>query len=202
MEDKSRLKRAFRGHKYELAFGLALGAGLRVGEILPLQGEDFDLARRTVTVKVTVTTDELGRPGIGDVTKTPAGERTVPLEGIAWDVVRRRAPSSGPCFPSPTSHSGVVLGSTLWRAFQKILIAAGMSRRRVHDLRHYFATGVVAASGPLPALSRKLGHTKQTFTGDVYVDVSPEMMRSVPDAVDELFGDGTEAPWPGAANSC
>ena len=200
MEDRSRLLKGIRGHRYELAYGLALSAGMREGEILALKGEDFDLERREVRVRCTVTTDKLGRPYIGEVPKTPAGERTVPLEGIAWGVVRRRAPSAGLCFSSPTSRSGVVWGSTLWRAFQKCLVAAGLPRRRFHDLRHYFATGVVAAKGPLPALSQKLGHKNQTFTGDVYVDVSPEMMKAIPDAVDELFGDGTQAPWPGAFN--
>ena len=56
------------------------------------------------------------------------------------------------------------------------------------------------SEGPVARAIPKLGHKNQTFTGDVYVDVSPEMMKAIPDAVDELFGDGTQAPWPGAFN--
>jgi len=202
VKERYLLIQAFRGHRYELAFGLALGTGMREGEILALRGEDFDLARRQVRVSRTVKVDELGRPYIGETPKTPAGERTVPLEGMAWDVARRRAPQSGLCFPSATSHSGVVCASTLWRAFQKCLVAAQLPRRPFHALRHYFASGVVAARGPLPALSRKLGHKTQTFTGDVYVDFPPELLKAVPDAVDELFGQGAEGLLLGSADAC
>jgi site-specific recombinase XerC len=54
---------------------------------------------------------------------------------------------------------------------------------RYHDLRHGSATLSLVAGVPMKVVSETLGHSKASFTSDVYTSVLPEVHRAAAEAV-------------------
>ena len=52
-----------------------------------------------------------------------------------------------------------------WR---KTVKAAGVGHVRLHDLRHFYASGLIAAGCDVVTVQRALGHAKATTTLDTY----------------------------------
>ena len=46
----------------------------------------------------------------------------------------------------------------MWRQWQNILKAAGITGLRIHDLRHSFASELVSSGASLPLIGSLLGH--------------------------------------------
>ncbi|HEY8621464.1 MAG TPA: tyrosine-type recombinase/integrase [Dermatophilaceae bacterium] len=57
-----------------------------------------------------------------------------------------------------------------WR---RALKQAGVSGVRLHDLRHYFASGLIAAGCDVVTVQRALGHARATTTLDTYSHLWP-----------------------------
>jgi integrase len=57
-----------------------------------------------------------------------------------------------------------------WR---KTLGGAGLSGIRLHDLRHFYASGLIAASCDVVTVQRALGHAKATTTLETYSHLWP-----------------------------
>jgi integrase len=51
--------------------------------------------------------------------------------------------------------------------------AAGLSRIRLHDVRHSYATAALAAGIPAKIVSERLGHANIAITMDTYSHVLP-----------------------------
>ena len=65
---------------------------------------------------------------------------------------------------------------------------------RLHDLRHFHASGLIAAGCDVVAVQRALGHAKSTTTLTAYAHLWPSAEDRVRDAAGHLF---TEVVGPG-----
>jgi len=63
----------------------------------------------------------------------------------------------------------------------------GMQGTRLHDLRHAFATAMLAEGVPLKVTSETLGHSSSAFTADVYQHVLPSMQREAARAIEAAY---------------
>ena len=63
------------------------------------------------------------------------------------------------------------------RAFEAHTVAAGLPRRRLHDLRHSHATLGLAAGIPTKVMSERLGHARTAITEDLYSHVTKTMQE-------------------------
>lgn len=67
----------------------------------------------------------------------------------------------------------------LSQTFERVQVKAGLSRIRLHDLRHTHATLLLKAGVPLKVVSERLGHSSPAFTMAVYdiarVDADPAL---------------------------
>jgi len=66
---------------------------------------------------------------------------------------------------------------------------AGLDWLRLHDLRHGFATSLLAQRVPPRAIMEVLGHAEIGVTMNTYTHVLPELRQEAADAIDELFGE-------------
>ena len=57
-----------------------------------------------------------------------------------------------------------------WR---KTLKSAGLTGIRLHDLRHFYASGLIAAGCDVVTVQRAVGHSKATTTLDTYSHLWP-----------------------------
>jgi integrase len=131
--------------------------GLRQGELFALTDDDIGLGDRTVIVRSS---------------KTAAGRRTVPLVSAAREVLadqrRARPEGSGLLFASRTGQR--------WnkdnfnhRVFKPAVARAGLDPGTLtfHDLRHTFASLLIAAGTERRVLQELLGH-KDSRATDIY----------------------------------
>jgi integrase len=169
-------------------WAVALGTGLRRGELLGLRRRDVDIeaARLTVEVAVAQVGDavQLKRPKTGRT-------RRLSLDAATADHLARRlrvdptASAEAPLFAD--GDGGHLLPrkiSDAWRAYVRTL---DLPPIRLHDLRHTHATLLLAAGVPVKVVSERLGHTKIAMTLDVYAHVLPAMDRDAADRFGQLL---------------
>jgi integrase len=68
-----------------------------------------------------------------------------------------------------------VSGIELTKQFQRDLEAAGLPKRRFHDLRHTCATFLLSTGVDITVVSEILGHSGISVTANVYLHVSQKL---------------------------
>ncbi len=71
------------------------------------------------------------------------------------------------------------------RVFEPLLVAAEMRKVRVHDLRHTYASQLIAAGKELHYVQEQLGHHSPAFTLSVYGHLLPRDRRGEVDCLDD-----------------
>jgi hypothetical protein len=69
-------------------------------------------------------------------------------------------------------------------AFKNVLNGAGLPERRLHDLRHTYATDVYAADVHPRSVQELLGHSRLDMTNDLYAGSVPEALREAVERLD------------------
>jgi integrase len=168
---------------YDLPVLLAATTGMRRGEIVSLKWHDVD----GDVLRVTDAKTASGRRTIHLPASTVAAlkrhrkdqnERRL-LCGGAWqdlDLVADRG-DGGPVNPDSLSH-----------AFADIAESVGLPEVRLHDLRHGFATALLKAGVNVKIVSEALGHSRSSFTMDVYQHVLPGMGEQAAEAIEAALG--------------
>lgn len=140
-------------------YAVAIGTGLRRGELLALTWREVDWNRRTIAVRRS---------------KTGAGVREVPLAGIALAVLGEAVRRPGAIWPyRPEFVSG---------RFRDLCERAGVPYITFHGLRHTAASLMLDAGVDPLTIQGILGHTKVSMTGH-YARAGEELRR---DAVERL----------------
>ncbi len=76
---------------------------------------------------------------------------------------------------------------TLLRTYRDLLNRAGLSRIRVHDLRHSAATILMAAGVHPKVVQERMGHKTIAMTMNIYPHVLPSMQQEVAEKTDDMF---------------
>jgi hypothetical protein len=71
--------------------------------------------------------------------------------------------------------------------FQRVLAGAGLPKRRMHDLRHTYATRLFALGQHPRAVQDLLGHSRFEITMNLYTATVPEVLREAADRMDSVF---------------
>lgn len=180
---------AAEGDPLEALYVLALTTGMRQGELRGLKWADLDLDAATLQVRRT-----LGRiKGQGFVETEPKSRqsrRRIDLDDLAVRVLRKHRASqleqrltAGPLWTdgdyvfctavgTPLEH-----GNILRRSFKPLMKRAGVPRIRFHDLRHTFASLMLADQQHPKVVQEMLGHSQISLTLDTYSHVVPSMKR-------------------------
>jgi integrase len=153
---------------YVHLFDVALGTGLRLGELRALRFGDVDRDRRLIRVERAYSLRELKRP------KTDAGVRSVPLFAsvdAALRVLAARELERGRYAPHELVFA-TVRGTPLHppnfyrRVWQPALRNAGLAGEgyRFHDLRHTCVSRLVAAGADVKLVQAVAGHSNPLIT--------------------------------------
>jgi integrase len=139
--------------------------GLRKGEILGLTWDDVDLDGKRINVR-----RQLQREGLEPL-KTEQSNRVIFLSD---NLVRRlkvwkvRCPHGrlGLVFPTPGGASQHPTHFQKW--WNEARLKAKLPDLRPHDLRHTYATWLLAAGAPVHEVQARMGHAKPSITLDIY----------------------------------
>ena len=153
---------------YVCVFDVALGTGLRLGELRALRWRDVDRERRLVRIERAYSLRELRRP------KSESGVRAVPLfpsVDAALREVAARAVSRGRYAPDElifASARGTPLepSNLRQRAWLPALALAGLGDAgyRFHDLRHTCVSRLVQAGADIKLVQSVAGHANPLIT--------------------------------------
>ncbi len=149
---------------------LAYGAGLRVSELCGLDLDSVDRGSRIVRV-------------LGKGNK----ERLVPIHSAAIEVLEAYLARRAETVKKPTTalflnhRGGRLTPRSVERHLEKHAIAAGLSRHVTpHQLRHSFATHLLAGGADIRSIQELLGHASLSTT-QRYTHVSFEQLQAVYD---------------------
>ena len=178
-----------------MSIELALTTGMRQGEVCALRWSDLG-DDGTVTVS-----HALGNAEGGFYLKEPKTQSsrwTIPLTRHTWQALRdMRAESirkmaafglSGDPFvlgtqePDSRPYNPTQIGKD-FAAFCKI----NGFRCIFHDLRHTFATMMIAAGTDVRTVASHLGHASISMTLNIYADVDPDAKKAVVSKVSDCF---------------
>jgi len=158
---------------YRPLIATAIFTGLRQGELLGLTWADVDFANGAVHVRC-----QLDRSRERTAPKTPQAYRQVVLMPSLAKLLRTHKLASGhsngsdPVFATLTGAPMNYRNATrrgFTAAVQKVkLDRPGEPRLRFHDLRHTFASLLIAEGLNIVYVSRQLGHASPSFTLNVY----------------------------------
>lgn len=174
--------------RYRVAVFLGAGAGLRRGEALGLAVPRIDFAKRHVDVRVQAQKGELVE------LKTKYSRRIVPVDDLVLEEVRRHMelyePAPGQVLISNT-WKAVAKPSAFNSAWSKAVEKTGLPKgTRFHDLRHFYASALIAAGVNPKAIQHRMGHASITETFDTYGHLFPEHEELGRGAIDLLLRSG------------
>ncbi|MCU7703231.1 tyrosine-type recombinase/integrase [Streptomyces albidoflavus] len=169
------------------------GSGLRIGELLGLKVSDVDFKAGTIRVdRQRLQSGKIGPP------KTAKSRRTVPVGEVVTDALLAHLaarPSKEWLF---TMEEGEPLNyrrwKTEWNGARKTLQAAEREGRKAvelphmvtQDLRHFYASALIAGGASVKQVQLVLGHASAVITLRIYAHLWPgeeDRTRAVMDAV-------------------
>jgi integrase len=177
---------------YVHLFDVALGTGLRLGELRALQWQHIDRVRRLLRVEQAYSRNHLKRP------KSDAGIRTIPIFATvahALDALAARALERGTYAPDELifqTERGTPIGPSNFnrRVWQPALRHAklakpnGKPRYRFHDLRHTTVSRLVAAGADIKLVQTIAGHSNPMITLKRYSHLLDERLTEAATAFD------------------
>lgn len=190
-----RLARLARPAKLALAIEIALTTGMRRGEVAGLKWSDLN-PDGTITVRRAIATCQGGYyekcPKTGDSRTIPLAEQTLKL------LKSIRAEQEEGCKRLGVQlHDYYILGSNdennkpynidiLTKDFAGFAKMNGFDCT-FHDLRHTFATMMIANGTDVRTVASYLGHASPSMTLDIYADVDPDAKQAAVGKIDKEF---------------
>ena len=187
---------------YAALIAVCAFAGLRRGEASALKLSDVDFIRKEIRVQRQV---QWTNDGLMEILRGPkyGSERTVyvpdGLVKILSEHVRLYRAGDDPdrwFFPGARDAGQPAHAATVGRWWRKVREEAGIEHR-LHDLRHFYASGLIAAGCDVVTVQRALGHSSAAITLTTYSHLWPDANDRTRNAaaglVDEALGSTADA---------
>jgi integrase len=184
--DPSEVQAIFAAAKHdplEALWVLALGTGMREGELIGTHVRDFDRANGTLAIRRTVYN------GVPSTPKSKRGKRTIKLPQAAIEALNAHIQNDSGCvwmFPNS-------VGKPMWRStfvdlnWKPLLRRAGVDYKHFHTCRHYVASTLLSRGLPITPVARFMGHDERTLLR-TYSHLMPDQIEAVAAAMDSAIG--------------
>lgn len=193
-------------HKNGLFFILALGTGLRLGELLALEWRDVNFKDNyisiTKSIKSTYKIDSKGNRTFEVISQSPKTKnsiRNVPLSSNLITLLKEHRKQqllirdknidiyfdNNLVFSTPTGN--YLNESNIRKYFKRILKKCNLKEIRLHDLRHTFATRLFENGIAPKTVQSILGHADISTTLNIYTHVMKDTKDRAIDKIDYLF---------------
>ena len=189
-------------HRLYAAFYLALGTGMRHGEVLGIRWQDID--GDIINVQQAVKTIRGAQYSIGGL-KTKSSYRRIAVGPDVVSIFRAHKAKQeaerallGEAWPGTDLVFTNVLGNVLiprnfdriWYNLQK---KAGVPHRNFHNLRHFHVSLLVDAGMDPRTVANRIGHTNASITLDIYSHVFEAKHRASAVNLSDMLGGEEDA---------
>jgi integrase len=196
---------AAQGSRLYALFALAVGTGMRQGELLALRWSDVDFDAAKVSVQRSLW--EAKGEFVVKEPKSRSGRRNITLPPFALNALRdhraKMLAEGNIGAPVFCTRPGNYVGKSnmIRQSFKPVLAKANrtaveqaeggepalLPAIRFHDLRHTHATLLLSRGESIKAVSKRLGHSKADITLRVYAHCLPEDDQKLAEAVGRLY---------------
>lgn len=166
---------------------LAATTGARRSQLLALRWSDVDLERGALSFTRALVEGPNG-PVLAP-TKTGRTYR-VDLDAATNEILaayRAASVADAHVFVFGHADGRPWLPNYVTKRFIAARAAAGLARFRLHDLRHFMATQMLAAGVPVVVVSQRLSHARASTTLNVYAHAVPGGDRAAAEAIASLL---------------
>jgi len=200
-EGIARLLRAASTSYLRLPIAVLVGTGVRRGECLGLKWGDIDFDAARVTIRRTL---ELVKGQVREKPpKTARSARTLALAPFVVAALREqkalqgevrinrgmgRATEDDYVFDRSDRRGEPRNPDTFGSRFHELIRRKKLSRIRLHDLRHSFASLSLVAGADLKLISASLGHSTIAVTANTYLHLAQSLQERHAAQLDSLVG--------------
>lgn len=174
------LSDADRKESHFYAFvAVAAFAGLRLGEIAGLQVGDIDFLRRTVKINRQIQGNGRGKTKV--VPPKHGSERTVHVSEELIKIIAKHLEDH--VLTEDPTHPGMefIFGADGWvyqrnnagHAWRRLRERTGLGDFTLHDLRHFYASALIADGCDVVTVQKALGHSLPSITLNTYSHLWP-----------------------------
>lgn len=197
-EETRRFLAVAAGSPNYVLYALALGTGLRRGELFGLKWDDVDFERATISVRRTL--KRASSPPKFGPPKTKTSRRTISISPSLVTLLRRHRARQlqekmqnrnvyedyGLIFAQPNGRP-MHPNNLVKREFARLKKLAGVTDIRFHDLRHTHAVEMIRRGIHVKAISARLGHASIVVTMDTYGHLLPEVESEAAMVIEDLL---------------
>ena len=204
-DEQKKLLDYLHNHELRMLVIMALGTGLRQGELLALKWSDIDFNNKLVSVSKSVklvylvNKDEEKRQSkiLEQSPKTESSIRTVPIPTNILEELKLLKDDQDSKLNDELyiNHDIVFSDSTgnyldsryLQKRYTKLLKNAQIEYKKFHALRHTYATRLFEAGIPIKTVQVLMGHSDIKTTMNIYTHVMPEEKTKAVEKINSLF---------------
>ena len=154
-----------RSHVYHL---LQADTGLRPGEGCAVLWTDYDPVARTLRERTVTDTGRIKETKTGETREVDLSPRLVMALNDLRAELEAEALAAGRDDISPwilsTRAGKPPRPHRMAKTFRKVLVAASLPQFRLYDLRHTYASHLIAEHADIAYVAKQLGHAKMTTT--------------------------------------
>lgn len=173
---------------FQAFIALCAFAGLRRGEACAIQLPDIDFLGKTIRVDRQIQHPRKQKPEVVD--PKWGSKRTIPVPEdlivMLSEHVKNVGVSGKEQWLFPGKHGPLSPASSYayWSRFAEQASVEGVT---LHDLRHFFASGLIAAGCDVVTVQRAMGHSSASTTLNEYSHLWPDAADRTRDAVSGLM---------------
>lgn len=151
--------------------------GIRIGEMLALHSNDFDLKNKRVTIQRNLITN-ITPSRINDFPKSNAGFRQIPLSDFLVSFLTDFLPTNEYLFLTKIKQLKSFHSNTTIRKILYSIKAKSGINFHAHMIRHTFATNRAKNGMPVKTLQYFMGHEDVKVTLQIYTDFAIDYEQS------------------------
>ena len=179
--------------RYQALVVFGAGTGVRVSEALGLTVDRVDFLRRTVKIDRQLSRIVDGEPVLGPVKDRKNRPRVIPLPDVVLTALSEHLmqwPTTSGDLIFTNNRNEPIRRTTFSDIWRKAVEPLGVPKGDgFHQLRHFYASLLIAHGESIKVVQERLGHTSAQMTLDTYSHLWPDSDDSTRAAVDLVLGD-------------
>lgn len=189
-DEVKKIKEKVKGYDIELIVLMAIGTGLREGELLALKYSDIDYNNKQLKVNRTTkmvtafdSDNNKHREQQFLEPKTKNSKRIVDIPSSLFELIPK---SDKDDLLFKDEKGNIWEPRKLYRHWNYFLKKNDLPKKKFHSLRHTYATLLLSKGVELITISKLLGHSSLQIT-EIYADVIPQLKNDSVDKLNSLF---------------